>query len=503
MKAPELLKVKLLVPPVRRDLVERPQLFALLGEALSKRLAVVSAPAGYGKTTLVSGWAQQVGLPVAWLSLDEGDSDPARFVRQLCGSIEAVAPSLTGKLLELVQADQFGGLGAGGSIEALQTGLLNQLQSLPHPLVLVLDDFHLISAQPIHEIVAFLVDHLPPQMQLVIASRADPPLPLARLRAHGQLIEIRQSDLRFTTEEAITLLNQVMGLSLEAGDVTALATRTEGWIAGLQLAATSLQVRDDAHRFIQEFKGSNRYVLDYLVEEVLQGQPREVQGFLLETSVLDRLTGPLCDAVTERGGGQTMLEELERANLFIVPLDDERRWYRYHRLFADLLQKQLVQARPELVPVLHRRASAWHEQNGLQAGAIEHALAAEDFERAAQLIERVAEMTLMRGEVTTLRQWLDALPETELGTRPSLSLYHSWVLLLGGEALEMVEARLAQAEGYPALLTLPLRAWAAQYRGDINAGIDLARSALEQLPEHEARWSSCPSTRRCCEGWPH
>ncbi len=486
MNNPELLKTKLAIPPVRRELVARPHLFARLDESLSGKLTLVSAPAGYGKTTLLSAWSRQLGLPVAWLSLDEGDNDPARFLGHLCASIEAAVPSLAGRLQELAQPDRFGGLGAAGSTEAVQTALLNRLQSVPHSLMVVLDDFHLISVQPVHRLVAFLVDNLPPQMHLVIASRADPPLPLARLRARSQLVEIRQSDLRFGSDEAIAFLNQLMGLGLEAGDVTALVSRTEGWIAGLHLAATSVQGRGDAHRFIQEFKGSNRYILDYLVEEVLQRQPPDVQSFLLQTSILDRMTGPLCDAVTEQRGGQAVLEMLERANLFILPLDDEREWYRYHRLFADLLRKRLGEAGTEFVAALHRRASGWEEQNGFPAEAIDHSLAAKDFARAARLIEGIAAVILMRSEVATLHRWLDALPEAELRVRPSLSLYYAWMLLLRGSPLDLVEERLAWAEGHPTPLTLPLRAWIAHYRGDLAAAVELSRRALEQLPEDEA-----------------
>ncbi|MGI5837221.1 MAG: LuxR C-terminal-related transcriptional regulator [Chloroflexota bacterium] len=521
MSAPELLKVKLLIPPARRDLVERPKLFELLDQSLSGRLALVSAPAGYGKTTLLSGWARQLNIPVAWFSLDEGDNDPTRFIRHLCASLEVINPSIAGDLLDMIHMDRSGGQGSTASIEAFQAALLNRLQSIEHPFVVVLDDFHLISTRQIHLLVTFLLDHIPPQMHLVIASRADPALPLARLRAHGHLVEIRQSELRFTPDEAIALLNRVMGLNLDTSDVAALSSRTEGWIAGLRLAAASMQARTDVHRFIQEFKGSNRYILDYLVEEVLQRQPQEVQEFLLQTSILDRLTGPLCDAVVgcrraegneggERGltqdaelrtqdqksstqhpastsgsRSQAMLEMLERANLFIVPLDDERKWYRYHRLFADLLRKQLAVIHPELAPDLHRRASTWYEQHGFAAEAIEHALTAKDFERAAQLIERIAETTLMRSETATLAKWLDALPETQVRARPSLSLYYAWVMLFGGSPLESIEARFAHVNGYPALLALPLQAWAASYRGNIAAAIELSKSALEQLPEHE------------------
>ena len=411
-----LLATKLRIPPTVAALIPRPHLLEKLNEGLrlGRRVTLVSAPPGYGKTTLLSNWAHHCQRAVTWLSLDEEDSDPARFLTYLVAAlrqIEVVAEET--ELASLATLQPF-------SAQAVLPTLINDIETAGREFVLVLDDYHLIQASPVHDALTYLLDHQPPQVHLVIASRADPPLPLARLRARGQLAELRQSDLRFTPDETTAFLNQAMGLGLEAGDVGVLASRTEGWIAGLHLAATSLQARGDAHRFIQDFKGSNRYILDYLIEEVLQLQPQNVQAFLLQTSILDRLTGSLCDTVAERRGdpcgrpGQAMLEKLERANLFIVPLDDERKWYRYHRLFADLLQKRLGETYPELAPTLHRRASAWHEQNGLMAEAIDHALAAQDFERAAQLIERIAEATLMRSESTTLFKWLNALPEFSL-----------------------------------------------------------------------------------------
>ena len=477
-----LLTTKLRVPPTLSTLIARPRLLDKLSEGLKlgRRMTLVAAPAGYGKTSLLSYWARHCQRPVAWLSLDEEDGDPARFLTYLVAALRQGEVVVAETVLAALASPQ------PFSAQAVLPSLIAEIESAGRAFVLILDDYHLLQASPVHDVLAYLLDHQPPQLHLVIASRADPPLPLARLRARGQLAELRQGDLRFTPAEATAFLNQVMGLGLEAGDVGALAARTEGWIAGLHLAATSLQARGDAHRFIQDFTGSNRFILDYLVEEVLQRQPPDVQAFLLQTSILDRLTGPLCDAVVEEGGGQARLEMLERANLFIVPLDDERKWYRYHRLFADLLRKRLGESYPELAPTLHGRASAWHEQNGLPAEAIDHALAARDFGRAAQLVERVAEAALRRSEAVTLLRWINALPEEELPGRTALCAYHACVLLLGGSALETVEALLRTVEPRNSPLLLPPWALVALYRSDLAQAIELAQRALAQLPEDEA-----------------
>ena len=331
--------------------------------------------------------------------------------------------------------------------ESILTALLNEITTIPDNFILVLDDYHVIDSKPVDKALTFLLEHLPPQMHLVIATREDPPLPLAGLRARGQLTELRAADLRFTPAEAAEFLNQVMGLNLSAEDIAALETRTEGWIAGLQLAALSMQGRSDAASFIQAFTGSHRFVLDYLVEEVLQRQPEGIHSFLLKTAILDRLSGSLCDAVTGREDGKGMLETLERGNLFIIPLDDQRQWYRYHPLFAEVLQARLIDEQPDQVFSLHQRASEWYEHNGSAADAIRHALAAKDFERAAILVElAVPEMRRNRQEATvTELGWLKALPDELVHFRPVLSVDYAYALFGGGE-LEAVEARLRDAE---------------------------------------------------------
>ena len=363
-----ILATKLYIPPPRPKVVLRPRLIERLNEGLHRKLTLISAPAGFGKTTLVSAWVAGCDRPVAWLSLDEGDSDPARFLSYLIAALQTIAANVGEGLLAMLQSPQ------PPPPETILTALLNEIAAIPEPFVLVLDDYHAVDARAVDEALAFLLEHLPPQMHLVIATREDPQLPLARLRARGQLTELRATDLRFTPSEAAGFLNQVMGLNLSAEDIAALETRTEGWIAGLQLAALSMQGHQDAAGFIQSFTGSHHFVLDYLMEEVLQQQSESVQTFLLRTSILDRLCGPLCDAVLldPSASGQETLEYLERANLFIVPLDNERRWYRYHHLFADLLRQRLQQStvspggdEGRLIDELHRRASIWYEDNGL------------------------------------------------------------------------------------------------------------------------------------------
>jgi LuxR family maltose regulon positive regulatory protein len=497
MKTVPLLATKLYVPAPQPNLVTRPRLIERLSEGLrlGHKLTLISAPAGFGKTTLASAWAASCGRSVAWLSLDEGDNDPARFLAYLAAAMRTVGVE--------VGEGEFADAGVPAATESLLTVLVNRFDAIAEPLILVLDDYHFITAQVIHDALAFLLDHQPGDLHLVIVSRADPPLPVARLRARGQLTELRQADLCFAPAEAAEFLNRVMGLELSAEDVAALASRTEGWIAGLQMAAVSMQGRDDAAGFVRSFTGSDRYVLDYLVEEVLQRQPPHIQAFLLQTSILDRLCAPLCDAVrvseptSQRenmpirsfADSQLILEHLDRFNLFIVPLDDRREWYRYHRLFADLLQARLhQQMRTPGVAPLHRRASAWFEQNGLMAEAIDHALAAEDLDRAADLIEQNAETTLMHGEVATFMRWTGALPDDLVRARPTLCVLYAWMLLWQSQSLKVIESLLQGVEEEGERVSgrvTALRGLMAGLRGQTGLAIELSRRALEQLPEEE------------------
>jgi LuxR family maltose regulon positive regulatory protein len=458
MQAYPILQTKLYIPPIRPELVSRPRLIERLNAGLHRKLTLVSAPAGFGKTTLVSEWVAgcerlEPKACAAWLSLDKGDNDPIRFLAYLVAALQTIAAGIGEGVLGVLQSPQ------PPPIESILTALLNEITAVPDDFVLVLDDYHVIDAKPVDastsvdvstsvdQALTFLLEHLPPQMHLVIASREDPNIPLARLRAQGQLTEVRVTHLRFTPSEAAEFLNQVMGLDLSAEDIAALETRTEGWIAGLQLAALSMQGHQDVPGLIRAFAGDDRYIVDYLVEEVLQRQPEPVRNFLVQTAILDRLNGPLCDAVTGQEEGNARLEALERGNFFVVPLDDKRNWYRYHPLFADVLRLHLLAEQPDQVSALHRRASAWYEHHGSAADAIRHALAAKDFERAATLVElAIPERRRNRQEATVMELgWLKALPDELIHVRPVLSFDYAFALFGGGE-LEAVEARLRDAE---------------------------------------------------------
>ena len=481
-----LLETKLYVPRSRRGLVPRPRLSERLDRGTASKLTIVCAPAGFGKTTLLTEWlaagpAGPAGERLAaWLSLDRGDNDPASFWTYVIAALRTAASGVGESALALLQAPQ------PPPIETVLTVLLNDLGALAGDIVLVLDDYHVVDARDVQDGMAFLLDHLPAGLHVVIASRADPALPLARWRARGELVEIRAAGLRFTPDEAAAYLNEMMGLQLTARDVATLEGRTEGWIAALQLAALSMQGRDDVAGFIAGFAGDDRYVVDYLAEEVLQRQPEHVQAFLLQTSILGRLSGPLCDAVTGQGGGKAMLAALDRGNLFLVPLDDRRRWYRYHHLFADVLQARLLDEQPGQVPDLHRRASAWYQQNGEPSVAIGHALAAEDFGRAADLIELAIPAMRRTRQEAALRGWLKALPDEVVRVRPVLSVAFAGALLAVGE-FEGVEGRLRDAErclsattGTGAGSPVPSAEMGAddeEFRR-LPAGIELYRSAL-------------------------
>jgi LuxR family transcriptional regulator, maltose regulon positive regulatory protein len=507
MASTPVLATKLFAPARRPQLVARPILAERLDSTLDAghRLTLVSAPAGFGKTTMLSDWLtgldqRQGHTRVGWLSLDDGDNDLTRFMAHLVAVLQRAELDVDAAVLESLST-------ASAAADAL-TPLVNDLaragdQEPGKQWIAVLDDYHAIGASEVHEAVTFLLDHLPDHLHLVIATRSDPPLPLARLRSRGQLSELRAAELRFTSAEAEEFLNRVMGLELTAADVDALEDRTEGWIAGLQLAALSLRGIADHNEvagFISAFAGSNRFVIDYLADEVLSRQPPQVRDFLLRTAILDRLHGPLCDAVTSGTDGTQTLADLERGNLFVVPLDTERAWYRYHRLFADVLHARLLAEQPEQVAELHERASAWFAARGLVADAVRHALAAEDFDRAAFLMEEALPELRRTRQDRLLMTWMRSLPEPVVRRSPVLSIVSAWSLLMSGD-LEAVESRLDDAEVALAagaedqdlaatwadtedLRTAPAtvsvyRASLAQARGDVAGTVRHARRALD------------------------
>jgi LuxR family transcriptional regulator, maltose regulon positive regulatory protein len=480
-----LLSTKLYVPPAQPEVVPRPRLIERLNEGLARRLTLISAPAGFGKTTLLSQWLDRCRPAIAYVSLDEGDNDLARFLSYVVAALGKADPRVGEAAVSALRVLP------PQPVEAILTALINDAAEAERDSVLVLDDYHVVESPAVHKAVGYLLDHLPPRMHLVIATRADPPLPLARLRARGQLAELRAADLGFTLGETAEFLSQMPDLELSAEDVAALGARTEGWAVGLQLAALSMKGRQDQHGFIDAFSGSQEYVADYLADEVLGRQPESVRAFRLQTSILGRLTGPLCDAVTGQCEGQETLGQMVRANLFTVSLDGERRWYRYHRLFADLLRRRLEERQPDLVPELHRRASLWHETHGFPSEAVEHALLAGDPERATRLIEDTAEGTLSRGEVATIRRWIESLPEELVRARPALCGYHAWCLVQGGRSSEAIEARLELSQPGQASA---VRSFISIYQGRLAGARALAQQALKALPQDTtffgtlARW---------------
>ena len=493
MVAP-ILATKLYIPLPRLGIVSRPRLIEQLNIGLRSghKLTLISASAGFGKTTLVSEWIASCGRPVAWLSLDEGDNDPVRFISYLVPALQKVKPGMDDGLLPALQSHQ------PPQVEAILTTLLNETATISDSFILVLDDYHVIDSKPVDEALAFLVEHQPPQMHLIIATREDPSLPLAHLRARGQLTELRATDLQFTPAEATEFLNRVMGLNLTDGDVAALESRTEGWVAGLQLAALSMQGHQDATSFIRSFTGSHRFVLDYLIEEVLQRQSEKIQAFLLRTSILDRMCGPLCNAVLldPLTSGQKILEQLERANLFIVPLDNERRWYRYHHLFGDLLRQRLGQ--PRELPEYHLRASQWYEENGDLGAAFHHAIAAGDFVRAAGLAEAAWQGMEESFQTAVWVGWVKQLPEEVIRVRPLLCTLLGQAFANAGES-KASELRLRDAERclddsdvtneaqlmpLPAMIALA-RAYNAQAQGNLTTAVKYAERSLELLPEDD------------------
>lgn len=499
----QLLATKLYIPTTRPELVARPRLIEQLNAGLYRKLTLVSAPAGFGKTTLVSEWVEKLGLgdgevsqgdiSIGWLSLDQGDRDRVQFLAYLVAAVNqaVVAESSFGKGVESMLRSQ-----QSPPNETILNLLINEIDAFSSKLVLIFDDYHLVENQSIHQVLAYLIEHLPSNVHLVIITREDPPLPLARLRARDQLTDLRARDLRFTSSEAFEFFSRVMGLDLSLEEVRRLESRTEGWIAGLQLVAISLQGKQDRAQLVKTFSGNQRHVLDYLIEEVLNQQPDDVQSFLLKTAVLDRLAGSLCNSLTSQDNGQEMLELLERTNLFIVPLDGEQIWYRYHHLFADLLRQRLHRFHPDLVPVLHNLASEWFTKQGLHREAIKHSLAGGDYQGAAELISTIGLEIIDLGQPTIVVGWIDALPEAIVKDRPYLCVLHARAMQLTGQ-LEPAESRLVDAEqaldelehqdGAELETILGLinscRAYMTFMHGEHDKTITFARQALEQLPE--------------------
>ncbi|WP_433371711.1 LuxR C-terminal-related transcriptional regulator [Actinoplanes sp. CA-142083] len=487
-----LVETKLFLPRARAGTLARPRLTGRLGE--NTGLVLVSAPAGFGKTTLLERWVAGQNAAVAWISLDADDGSPRTFWTYVITALDRAAPGTGSDAISLL-------LQAGHSpVEAVLTAVLNELSVFPGDLALVLDDYHLADGPALRPSMEFFVDHLPPQVRLIISTRTDPGLPLARLRARGELTEVRAADLRFTAEEAGDYLTTTTGVKLSAADIGKLAGRTEGWVAALQLAALSLRGRDDAAGFIDGFAGDDRFVVDYLAEEVLDRQSETVRRFLLETSILERLTGNLCDAVTEGTRGRAMLESLERANLFLVPLDDRRRWYRYHHLFRDVLHAHLLDERPDDVAGLHRRAGDWFDRAGDPLPAVRHMLAADDVERAADIIEKAVPELRRHRQEAVLRRWADDVPAEVLARRPVLAIGLVGGLMASNEfgdvdrRLREIEATLAGGDftvidqtefaRVPAGIEM-YRAALALISGDPAAPITHARTATQLVPEDD------------------
>lgn len=484
----QILATKLYIPVPRPGAVMRPRLIERLNAGLHGKLTLVSAPAGFGKTTLVAEWIANDARKASWLSLDDGDSDPVRFFAYTIAALQTIEPKIGVGILKLLESPQ------PPPIDSLLTPLLNELAMMPEDFVLVLDDYHVLDSHEIDKSLAFLIDNQPPQMHLVITTREDPRLPLARLRVRGQLSEIRAADLRFTADEASEFLNTAMGLSLSSDDVAALEQRTEGWVAGLQLAAISMQGQDDVGGFIQSFTGSHHFVLDYLIEEVLSQQPQQVRDFLLKTSILERLCGPLCVAILQDDEDTlATLEHIRQSNLFLIPLDNERRWYRYHHLFGDLLRKHLHTSGMD-TSNLHLRASTWYEANGFEFEAFQHAAAAGDIDRTLRLIEGSGTPLYLRGGVSPILRWFGSLPQSAFDEKPSLWVIYAVASTVAGQQIADVEERLQAAE--TAIRDMPqdattrhligqiaaVRGMLAVPHGDSETMLAQSNLALEMLP---------------------
>jgi LuxR family maltose regulon positive regulatory protein len=504
-----ILQTKLFAPPTRPKLVSRPRLIAKLNAGLDGKLSLISAPAGFGKTTLVTDWLSQTVRPFVWVSLDEDDNDLTRFFTYVAAAIQQI-DGVGNSIQGLLQASQ--------SVppKVLVSAFINDCTPVNFPFILIFDDYHTITGTAANEAVAFLLDNLPPQLHLVITSRTDPLLPVPRMRAGGQVTELRTDDLRFTAGEAASFLQQVMGLKLSAGETSALETRTEGWIAGLQMAALSIQGlmgSDEIAAFVADFTGSHRYIFDYLTDEVLRKRPPDTQAFLLQTSLLDRLNASLCTAVTGQKNSQAILQAMDRSNLFLFPLDEKRQWYRYHHLFADLLHQRLQQRQPELIPDVYQRASQWYKERGEVETAIQYALVGEDIAEAARLLDKAAFDIIGRSELRKLHKLLESVPEEAQSRYPRLNLARAWLYMFFAE-YDTAEKYLRQAEvnleiisrlpagmpalqmpaGFPEALVrgniATIRAYSATRQGYLSAAVTFSNEALawlEEMPEENAR----------------
>jgi len=501
------LSTKLYIPRLRPYVVSRPRLLEKLDGVKERKCALISAPAGFGKTTLLSDWINQAKMPAAWVSLDAGDNDIVHFLIYMTASLQQIKKDVGRVVLTMLETPQ------PPPVETVLAALINDIASIKKDFIMVLDDYHLVTTPTVHKAIQFLLEHLPQNMHLVIIARSDPPLPLGRLRSLNQVVELRVGDLCFNTDETSVFFNKKLSLGLSHGEIVMLESRTEGWIAGLHLAALSMQGREDLAGFIKDFKGDNRYIFDYLMEEVLSRQPEHIQSFLIQTSILDRLSGPLCDAVTGQKNSQQILNDLEKADLFLFPLDDERQWFRYHHLFADLLEHRLRQTHGDLLPELRRRAGEWCVRSGMKDQAINHAIAAGDTEWAVSLIEEIAEDIWDRGQQTKLLKWFEALPDELIDSNIQLCILYARALNVSGHQ-EAAERKLRMAEnllgsagdkiavtsssvsGPPFKLgrdelkgrIAVILSFVAAYKGDMLRLMQYARQAMESLHEKDLTW---------------
>ena len=516
-----LLKTKLAIPPIRADLVSRPRLLKKLDEGVNKKLSLLSAPPGFGKTTLLSEWIHKKKYPCAWFSIDERDNDPISFLTYLVAALQTLDKNWGAPALELVQSPR------PPSFESAIITLVNSLTPIPKSFILVLDDYHLIQSQAIHDMLGLFLDALPPKMHLSLATRSDPPLPLSRIRSQNQLTELRTRDFSFTTEETTLYFKEKLNVDLSIEDIALLESRTEGWITGLQMAALSMQDRNDLSAFVAKFSGDNRYIVDYLMEEVLNRLPEQIRNFLRQTSILDPLSGDLCDTVTKQTNSQLVLDRLEKSNLFIFALDNERNWFRYHRLFADSLIQRLKHEHGEIIPELHRRACDWYDKHGLKNEAVDHALTAQDYDRAAFLLEDMSESVWDRGQQVRLARWFGHLPARIISKRPQLCVFYARSLIMSGKQKEAEEClssaeRILESSSEEIIEILPdgtkfqhvfnrkemlgkvsaVRALMAMYRGDVENVIEHAYQALVLLSEENLTWRGVVETMLgMAHGW--